>query len=78
MRGEFDRDRVCDLYEKWFADKIAQKDQLVLETLRQIWRDGADSGHVRLGCYCAPRRCHAQTIARFLTNHVQQSQRSSR
>ena len=52
-----DRDTVCDLYEQWFwtqPDLIAALPELVGK---------------RLGCWCAPLRCHADFLAR-LANEV--------
>lgn len=70
MRDESMRDEVCDKYEVWFKAKTEAKDPAVMAQLRSLWSIGKRDGHVNLGCYCAPRRCHADTIARFLRNYA--------
>lgn len=66
MRNEADRDRVCDLYIDWFAAKIKNKDPKVLELLREIYQAGLRDGIVKIGCYCAPKRCHLDTVRKWL------------
>jgi len=70
MRDESMRDEVCDRYETWFARKVEDADPDVMAQLRSLWLIGKRTGVVNLGCYCAPRRCHADTIARFLKNYA--------
>ena len=65
MRSEADRDRVCDQYQSWFEQKVADRDVLVMNELRRLFKL-AQRGDLVLGCYCAPRRCHGETIKRFL------------
>ena len=54
MDGERERDRVCDLYEQYAKWRLTI-DPLWLEPLR-----GKD-----LACWCAPKRCHAETLRRL-------------
>ena len=70
MRKESDRDKVCEQYEEWFNEKLSQQDPTVLNELRRLFVIGRSQGYLKLGCYCAPRRCHADTIAKFLKNYV--------
>ena len=65
MRSESERDKVCDQYEAWFKDKVAQNDPSVMNELRRLYRL-SKQGDVVLGCFCAPKRCHGQTIKRFI------------
>lgn len=65
MRGENDRDRVCDAYAAWFAARVQARDPRVLEELKRLYKI-AREGDLVLGCYCAPRRCHGDTIKAFL------------
>lgn len=54
MCREKDRDRVCDLFE-----------------LYAVWRLTIDQDWLRplrgktLACWCAPKRCHAETLLRL-------------
>jgi hypothetical protein len=54
MHGESDRDRVCDAYEEhiYLHREICER---VKRELR-----GKD-----LVCFCAPKRCHADTLLRI-------------
>lgn len=69
MRDESMRNEVCDEYEKWFKDKVEKEDPAVMGQLKRLLSIGKKTGTINLGCYCAPRRCHADTIARFLKNY---------
>lgn len=69
LRRETQRDTVCDQYEVWFNRKVREQDPAVMNQLNELWLVGKQTGVIRLGCYCTPRRCHAQTIARFLRNY---------
>ncbi|OJY94393.1 MAG: hypothetical protein BGP25_05225 [Lysobacterales bacterium 63-13] len=59
------RDSVCDQYEQWFEDQLRAGDVLLLGTLKRLLLLSQKQDLV-LGCYCAPRRCHGETIKRFL------------
>lgn len=73
MKTEDDRDRVCDLYAQWFEEKISSSDVEVKKQIDAIVCDGSQSGVIRLGCYCSPKRCHADTIAKYLRNYSENS-----
>lgn len=67
MKYEIDRDWACNNYTKWFQEKLAIQDPKVLGELRRLYRLG-QKGPVKLICFCAPRRCHADTIANYLNS----------
>lgn len=60
MHGEDQRDHVCDLFEQYAA-----------------WRLTVDPGWLlplkgrNLACWCAPRRCHADTLLRLANQEPQ-------
>lgn len=58
MRSEQDRDSVCDAYERWL-ERVFQQDPAARDRLKAQLR-GKD-----LVCWCAPRRCHADTLLRI-------------
>lgn len=62
------RDECCDQYEAMHFPKML-KDEQALGMLRRIYRFGKAHGIVRLECYCAPLRCHCETIKRFIQSH---------
>lgn len=66
MQSENDRDRVCTLYREWFTQQIKCRNELVLNELRRIYRIYKQYGKLRLFCWCAPKKCHAETIKEFL------------
>lgn len=62
MRSEIDRDKVCDQYEQWFHANLIK----LRPHLERLWIIGNQNGELFLGCYCAPKRCHCDTIKRYL------------
>ena len=62
------RDDVCDKYEKYFQEKIDSNDLVFTTELARAVAKAIDNGYIKLGCYCAPKRCHGDTIARFLNS----------
>lgn len=69
MKSEADRDRVCDQYAVWFEERVKVGDALVMNELRRLYKIAKRGGLV-LGCYCAPKRCHGETIKGFLEKHL--------
>ena len=61
-----ERERVCDEYEKYFAEKIEKDDVVFTTELASLVKKTIEDGYIKLGCYCSPQRCHGDTIARFL------------
>jgi len=51
-----DRDAVCEKHETLLREQVERGDPAVLTALYGIGPE------TRLVCYCAPKRCHAQTI----------------
>jgi hypothetical protein len=65
MANESTRDLVCNQYREWFKEQIKMPNSDVLVELRSIYTI-AKSNDISLGCWCAPKRCHAETIKAFL------------
>ena len=65
MKEESERDLVCDKYDAWFNRMIELDDNLVKA---ELWRIGkmAEKNDIALGCWCYPKRCHSNTIKRYL------------
>ena len=68
-KSEADRDAVCDQYQAWFDRKVEAGDERVMNELRRLYRL-AKKGDLVLGCFCAPKRCHGETIKAFLEKHL--------
>ncbi len=68
MRNKTDaeRNRVCDLYDAWFTKQVNDvQDPKVMHSLEALLTQ-AKHFDVNLGCFCAPKRCHCDTIKRYL------------
>ena len=63
--SESDRDDVCDKYETYFYEQLKNKNKVFIEQLILIYEQSKISD-VNLGCFCNPKRCHCDTIKRFL------------
>lgn len=76
MINESRRDSVCDQYEKWFNEKWFVEEThsrtffAYLQTLMAAHRN---YGKLRLFCWCAPLRCHGQTIKEYLEKYTLQA-----
>lgn len=61
------RDLVCDSYQDWFDNEVLNKNNWEayeeLLKLRDLYRR---HGKLRIYCWCAPKRCHTKTIAKWL------------
>lgn len=66
MRNEKDRDEVCDRYQEWFDDMVRRKNPQVMRELNRLKRILDRDGELNLLCWCAPKRCHCETIKRCL------------
>ena len=59
------RNMVCDQYHHWFKHKIKDSNSDIMQELLRIYKI-TKTQDVILGCYCAPKRCHGETIKKFL------------
>lgn len=69
MHDESERDEVCDKYELHFRKFItySEKARAYLQTMLDALNE---YGHIELYCWCAPKRCHASTIKRWLISQL--------
>jgi hypothetical protein len=58
MASESQRDAVCDA----FAADMAQSDHPYWPSVRRLTQRLAEGKTIALYCFCAPKRCHADTI----------------
>jgi len=66
MKDESERDKVCDKYDDWFYQAAHNQDFFnYLNTLSDEYKQ---YGRLNLFCWCAPKRCHAETIRNYLIN----------
>jgi len=66
MSGEAQRDEVCDRYERYFYDRLLHDTSFkyYFSELQNLY---LTHGKLNLFCWCAPKRCHAETIIDALT-----------
>ncbi len=67
MRSEHERHTVCNQYETLFQKYLNPDLAPVgwLEYLDKILQ-AAKEKNITLGCWCAPKRCHCDTIKTYL------------
>lgn len=65
-KSDAERNRVCDAYAVWIRERIAARDPKVLAELARLRRLAERPEGVILGCYCAPKRCHGDTIRELI------------
>lgn len=65
MINEGYRDEVCKKYETWFKSSMLSNEKVKSKAndLRRLYKK---YGKLRLFCWCAPKRCHAETIKKWL------------
>jgi hypothetical protein len=69
MRRESERESVCLQYEQYFNELIEDSEEVKV-AMENLVAKAMEDGYIRLGCFCAPRRCHADTQARWITNRL--------
>lgn len=70
MNGEGSREHVCNEYDNWFKVQTIKKNKAFIAYLSQIQRELALGSDIFLFCWCAPRRCHAETIRDWLLEQI--------
>jgi hypothetical protein len=65
--SQVERDRVCDGYEEWLPPRLLQKgaELAQFQELLAIVQDPSVKS-LELICFCAPKRCHGDTVKRLL------------
>ena len=71
MQYEFERNEVCDKYEVYFNEQVTSNNVAFLNALRTLYMIHEHYGKLRLFCWCYPKRCHAETIKRFLEKYIE-------
>lgn len=69
MDTEKERDHVCNLYEDWFKKEMALKPTKLTEFVDNLVLL-ASMGNINLGCFCAPKRCHCDTIKQYIEEQL--------
>lgn len=66
IHGDMTRKYVCDMYDSWLYKKIDEQDHDVLNELTRLDDIYIKTGELTLLCFCAPLRCHCETIKKVL------------
>jgi hypothetical protein len=67
-KSEADRDAVCDKYEEYFKSQMQSNSKFQNYVNRII--EIARKENVALACWCAPKRCHSETIKRYVESKL--------
>jgi len=65
MNYENERNYVCDKYKFWFKEQIKSNNKIKNE-LNRLKNILLKYGKLRLFCWCTPKRCHGETIKKYL------------
>jgi len=65
MSSPQDRDCVCDQYEDWINSHLIAGTPLIINELVRL-ANLAREGDLNLICFCAPERCHGDTVKSIL------------
>lgn len=63
------RTAACDNFEKYFWNTLIKNEEVVQE-LESLVIKAKNEGNVVLGCFCAPKRCHGETIKSYLDQRL--------
>lgn len=71
VRSWAGRENSCNNYEKYFLNRVANDFNFSEEIYLLKYRFYKYK-HLRLFCWCAPLRCHAETIREYLLTHYKE------
>ncbi len=66
MRLESQRDKVCDDYRDYIYKEIRAGNKRIIQELERLCQIYKTYGQLRLFCWCAPKRCHSETIREII------------
>ena len=77
MDDEEERDLSCDRFAQYFNERL-QRDPHYVEAMHRLKRIAMRQGYLKLECFCAPKRCHGDTIAEHVRKLIEEEcQKSS-
>jgi hypothetical protein len=71
--GVFTRNQACDAYARWLPQRIEAQDPLIMTELNELLIEYKEKGELTLLCWCAPKRCHCETIKEVLEQWIKTS-----
>lgn len=66
------RNSACDAYDKHFWEHWVNDPEFV-EELESLVQQAKRDGHLILGCFCAPKRCHGETIKSYIDQRLSEA-----
>lgn len=66
MSNESMRDEVCDKYAEYFNEQMQNAESPIFKQFVEVLEMLEDGKNINLQCWCAPKRCHCNTIKRWL------------
>ena len=63
-QAEHGREEAIELYRRWLWDRVKAEYGPVTRELKDILEYSLSRKGISLGCWCAPRPCHAEVIKR--------------
>ena len=67
-QSDAERNRVCDEYDAWIRKELNAKNKEVRDNMNAAYLIYKQYGKLNLYCWCAPKRCHAETIRDLILN----------
>lgn len=66
LKDESHRDAVVEQYRRWLWQQVRSREGAAWGELVALARRLQAGEPIRLGCWCAPRRCHGNVVAACL------------
>lgn len=67
---EEQRDIVCDKYDRYIKKSMAEYNMKIEGAISNIVAFIEDKGEITLGCFCAPKRCHCESIREVVLDEI--------
>lgn len=64
------REEAIINYREWLAERVAKGDFKVMQALSELVLVHAKYRQLDLVCWCHPRPCHANVIAKYLSERI--------
>ena len=71
MKVESERNDVCEKYDKYFQTQLTNNPtfKAEIDRLVALYRK---HGKLNLFCWCTPKRCHSETVRKYIVNLIAQ------
>ena len=66
ISARMNRDKVCDLYDEYLRKAVKDKSTPQYKEMVRLFRMHQAGIDINLQCFCAPNRCHGETIKAIL------------